>query len=63
MDGQKADSHSDYSLLADAIMNNYTCLACLYHYRKSDELATCPKCKRTRKEQIEAMQKDTSNGC
>ena len=46
---------SGFSALARAIMENYTCLVCHAHYKKVDDAATCPKCGRTRKEQIELL--------
>ena len=46
---------TSFSKLARAIMTNYTCLACSQHYHISDDKATCPHCKRTRKQQIEAF--------
>ena len=42
-----------FEALANAIMENYTCLNCFEHYKKNDEVATYPKCKLIRKVQIE----------
>lgn len=46
----------EFHELVRAILENYTYLACGWHYKKADDKAICPKCSKTRKEQVKVME-------